>query len=200
MNRETHRLIRAVLFSGLGLAALASQAGTPDFDEEAALERARLATQAFSGALKSELMAAMQEGGPIAAIAVCNQRAPAIARQVSDRQGMELKRVSQRYRNPDNAPNAWQLTVLQSFEASEEAGQDPRSLSWHQRVGSGTDRELRYMKAIPTDALCLQCHGAAIDPKVAAKINQLYPNDRATGYEQGDIRGAFVVTQAAGAE
>jgi hypothetical protein len=51
------------------------------------------------------------------------------------------------------------------------------------------------MKAIPTGALCLQCHGLDIAPPVAEKIAELYPYDKATGYREGDIRGAFVVTK-----
>ena len=51
------------------------------------------------------------------------------------------------------------------------------------------------MKAIPTAPLCLQCHGEAIAPPVAEKITKLYPEDKATGFREGDIRGAFVVTK-----
>lgn len=50
------------------------------------------------------------------------------------------------------------------------------------------------MKAIPTAGLCLQCHGTAINPEVSAKLNELYPHDKAVGYREGDIRGAFLVT------
>ena len=51
------------------------------------------------------------------------------------------------------------------------------------------------MKAIPTGGLCLQCHGTAIAPKLAEKLSELYPEDKATGYSEGEIRGAFVVTR-----
>jgi hypothetical protein len=51
------------------------------------------------------------------------------------------------------------------------------------------------MQAIPTGALCLQCHGENISPEVQAELARLYPEDKATGYSAGDIRGAFVVTR-----
>ncbi|MCP3704745.1 MAG: DUF3365 domain-containing protein, partial [Alteromonas sp.] len=51
----------------------------------------------------------------------------------------------------------------------------------------------RYMKAIPTAELCLNCHGSNINQDVAAKLKQLYPSDQATGFNRGDIRGAFSV-------
>jgi hypothetical protein len=50
------------------------------------------------------------------------------------------------------------------------------------------------MKAIPTKIVCLKCHGSEIDPKIVAKLDELYPEDKAVGYKQGDIRGAFYVT------
>ena len=49
------------------------------------------------------------------------------------------------------------------------------------------------MKAIPTQALCLNCHGELMSTPVKAKIKQLYPGDKATGFKVGDIRGAFTL-------
>ena len=52
----------------------------------------------------------------------------------------------------------------------------------------------QYMSAIPTQGMCLKCHGTSIDPKVQAKLKELYPRDQATGFSEGELRGAFVVT------
>ncbi|MBL6933600.1 MAG: DUF3365 domain-containing protein, partial [Rhodospirillales bacterium] len=52
------------------------------------------------------------------------------------------------------------------------------------------------MKAIPTDEKpCLACHGGNISEEVAAKLDDLYPQDKARGYNAGDIRGAFTIRQ-----
>ena len=178
----------------LCLATLASgvSAGT---DQAAELDQAKKATAEFAGALKSELVAAMQSGGPIEAIDVCNTRAVLISEEVSLEQGMTLSRVSQKNRNPDNAPNEWQAVVLESFEARKLAGETPATLAWHEVADTGTGKEFRFMKAIPTGAVCLACHGETLAPPVAEKLAELYPEDKATGYSEGDIRGAFVVTQ-----
>ncbi len=93
---------------------------------------AQAAIAAFAGALKAELTTAMQAGGPLNAIEVCNARAPAIAAAVSLEQGMSLSRVSLRNRNPDNAPNDWQSAVLQEFETRRAAGEDAAALSWQE--------------------------------------------------------------------
>ncbi|MFM7180505.1 MAG: DUF3365 domain-containing protein [Verrucomicrobiales bacterium] len=52
---------------------------------------------------------------------------------------------------------------------------------------------LRYAKAIPVDALCLTCHGKEIAPPIAQKLRDLYPDDKATDYQVGDLRGIFSV-------
>lgn len=166
-----------------------------DFDEQAETDQAMAATAAFGKALKSELMAAMQSGGPVSAIAACNEQAPAIAQSVSQEKGLNISRVSLKNRNPENAPNEWQSRVLQSFEKRKNSGENPASLSWQEIVPSGDGMEFRFMKAIPTGGLCLQCHGQSITPPVAEKLAELYPQDKATGYQQGDLRGSFVVTK-----
>lgn len=156
---------------------------------------ANAAIAAFSNELKAELMAAMQAGGPLNAIEVCAARAPAIAASVSIDSGMQLSRVSLRNRNPGNEPSDWQASVLRNFEQRLAAGETADSLSWQEVAVSGGRQEFRLMKAIPTAPLCLQCHGEAIAPTVAKKIGELYPEDKATGFREGDIRGAFVVTK-----
>jgi len=157
---------------------------------------AQAAIAAFAGALKAELTTAMQAGGPLNAIEVCNARAPAIAAAVSLEQGMSVSRVSLRNRNPENAPNEWQSAVLREFETRRAAGENPEALSWQEWADADGGQEFRFMKAIPTAPLCLACHGEALAAPVADRIGELYPADKATGFREGDIRGAFVVTKA----
>jgi hypothetical protein len=50
------------------------------------------------------------------------------------------------------------------------------------------------MKAIPTGAVCLACHGQTLAPEIQEALDTDYPHDRARGYELGQIRGAFSIT------
>lgn len=168
------------------------------FDEAAELDRAQKATAEFAQALKSELMAAMQSGGALEAVEVCNTRAGIISGQVSQKNGMRLSRVSERNRNHNNAPNEWQAAVLMDFEYRKQSGEKADSLSWYESAETDSGPEFRFMKAIPTGALCLQCHGTNIAPQLEQKLADLYPDDKATGYQAGDLRGAFVVTSQPG--
>ena len=182
-----HRSIIPLFFLAASTAALAGQPTDR--------EQAMAATATFGKALKAELVAGMQSGGPMAAIEVCNTRAPAIAESVSLDQGMQVSRVSLRNRNPDNAPNDWQEAVLKNFEERVEMGEDAGGLSWQKTVETDRGREYRFMKAIPTGGVCLACHGKSLAPDVEAKLAELYPEDKATGFSEGDLRGAFVVVK-----
>ncbi len=126
---------------------------------------------------------------------VCNTKAPQIAAKVATEAGMQVSRISLKNRNSDNAPNVWQKTVLENFEARKAAGADPTTLEFSEIVEHDGSKEFRFMKAIPTDGVCLACHGESLANDVQATITTLYPNDRATDYKLGDIRGSFVVTK-----
>jgi len=162
---------------------------------EAEVVAAKAAIKEFAGALQTELKSAMTAGGPIAAIAVCSTQAMPITAQVSADHDMTLSRVSLKNRNPANAANDWQSAVLEDFEKKKLAGKDITGLAWSETVKAGDSQEFRFMKAIPTGEGCLKCHGTQIAPEVSQVLANLYPEDRATGYKEGDIRGAFVVIQ-----
>ncbi|MCB1620487.1 MAG: DUF3365 domain-containing protein [Thiothrix sp.] len=170
--------------------ATAPTAATPD--QAALIEEARTAVMALGSTLKRELQAAMKAGGPGEAITVCKTRAPEIASAVSEEKGLGIKRVSLKNRNPEaGVPNEWQTAVLEDFETRKAAGEAPDQLAYADVV----DNEFRFMKAIPTEGLCLTCHGMELAPDIRARIGELYPEDKATGYQEGDLRGAFVVVK-----
>lgn len=173
-------------------AAEVAQAAVPAVDKAALAEEAKGAVQAMGGKLKGELEAAMKAGGPVEALNVCKDKAPEIAKSVSAEKGVQVSRVSLKNRNPEmGAANEWQTAVLNDFEAKKAAGTDPATLVHAEVVGN----EFRFMKAIPTGEVCLKCHGTDLSPAVTAKLTELYPNDKATGYKEGDLRGAFVVVK-----
>lgn len=159
----------------------------------------RVVVKQFMGQLKAELGKAMKAGGPVEAINVCNKIAPAIARAESEKHGWEVGRTSLKTRNPDNAPDAWEKEVLMQFEKRAAAGENPANMAHFEVVEQDGKKVFRYMKAIGMPPLnkmpCLKCHGENIDPKVTAKLDELYPNDMARGYKPGMIRGAFTITQ-----
>lgn len=162
---------------------------------EAFVQESRAMVKAFATSLTGELQAAIQEGGPGNAIAVCNTRAPEIARELSQPARWRIGRTSHKVRNPDNAPDDWEARVLAEFLERAAAGEDLKTMERVELIESDGGRTYRYMKAIPVGEVCLTCHGADIDPALMAEIEAFYPEDRATGFALGELRGAFTVSK-----
>ncbi|MBU0501264.1 MAG: DUF3365 domain-containing protein [Gammaproteobacteria bacterium] len=182
------------------LAATACLMSTPLFamDNEQRAADSRAAVQALVGQLKGELQAAMEQGGPVAAIQVCNTKADTIAENLSQEKGMEIGRTSLKVRNTKNEPDTWERAVMEKFEVRKMAGEDPTKMEFFEVVEANGKKSFRYMKAIPTaEKPCLACHGAELKPEVSAKLDELYPADKARGFKAGDIRGAFTITSSA---
>ncbi len=149
--------------------------------------------------LGAKLKGAMSTDGPIAAVSVCKEAAPAIAKDLSAKNNAQVTRVGTRVRNPKmGVPNAWQKTALADFEQRIANGEKPAELE-HWSVAEGADgkRELRYAKAIAVQPLCVTCHGGKDDipAPLAEKIRLEYPDDQAVGYSVGKLRGAVVVSR-----
>ena len=143
--------------------------------------------------LKKSLKAVLKESGPIAAVEYCNIAALDITRDVSNKKNVFIKRTSLKLRNKNNMPDSWEIDVLNNFEKRKQNGENLMSLSYQEVYKENNESFYRYMKAIPTGKVCITCHGSNINPKLASKLSELYPDDNAYNYELGDIRGAFSV-------
>jgi septation ring formation regulator EzrA len=164
-------------------------------DKTQLTQETRGAIKALAAELKGTLQAAMKSDGPIKAISVCNEQAPKLAQKVSDEKGMEVARTSLKIRNELNAPDAWELAVLEQFEQRKSKGEPVKAIEYSEITQHNGNKVFRYMKAIPADDVCLMCHGEKIPDQLSAKLDQLYPNDQATGFKKGDIRGAFTAVK-----
>jgi hypothetical protein len=174
------RRIRAV---SVLLAAVTLTGVTAVGQDDPLLEKSREVTAEFAARMQAALQRGMAAGGPVGAIGACRDEAPEIAAALSAESGAMVSRTSLKVRNPDNAAEDWQAGVLARFD-SEGAGAE-----YFERTDDGA----RYMKAIPTGALCLNCHGTVIPPDIDRKLDEAYPDDEARGYYLGDVRGAFSV-------
>lgn len=185
------RLALAAAFAGATLPACA--------EELALMTEARAAATSLPPRLVTALNEEIARSGPEGAIPVCRDMAPKMAKEIVASTGWQLKRVTLKARNPERAtPDAWERKVLEEFDRRAAAGENPAKLEKGEMVeqADGT-RAFRYAKALPTQPLCLNCHGAAdkLTPAVKARLAEHYPQDRATGYSEGQIRGAIVATK-----
>ena len=185
--------MRAISILVLGAALAAGPASArqqPDVPPE--IVTSRHVAQTFGTTLKDALQQTIQSGGLVNGIAVCREKASQIAADLGQKQEMLVGRTSLKLRNPANAPDNWELAVLKQFEARKAQGEPVDKLEFFAVIDDDQGQQtFRYMKAIPTASLCLGCHGANIDPAVDAKLKELYPNDQARGFKEGELRGAF---------
>ena len=144
----------------------------------------------FGQELKTELMSALNEGGPVNAISVCQVRAPELAAANSG-EFWTIRRVSDRNRNPNNTASELELTFLARF--ADTIGTVPEYLVAWSDTDSG--KVYQHYRPITVAPLCLKCHGTPedIDDTVEAALAERYPEDRAIGYKAADLRGMFVV-------
>jgi len=187
-------IISNLFLFALTVAVAATATATEDVNSLA--QQARSLSHSFAIQLKTELKAGLQEGGPLAALDVCNVQAPAIATAVAESSGWKVARTSLKTRQEDNRPDEGELITLLDFEKQKGAGISPAKIEHYEITQGKNGKVFRYMHAIPTGEVCLACHGENIKPEVLAKINQLYPMDQATGFKAGDLRGAFSLSKA----
>lgn len=164
-------------------------------NEAALLDEARTIPQKMQPRLLEVLQAEIKESGHAGAISVCREKAPQMAKALSEQTGWAIRRVSLKNRNVKAVPDAWEKAVLEEFDQRLAAGEDPAKIEKGEVVSVDGQKTYRYMKALPTQELCLFCHGQAnkLAPGVAAKLKDLYPEDKATGYVDKQVRGAITV-------
>ncbi|MGB0525569.1 MAG: c-type heme family protein [Flammeovirgaceae bacterium] len=146
-----------------------------------------MATKAVLG---KNLMTALKAKGTAGALAFCNERALPLTDSMQQHLGVDIKRVSDNNRNPSNQANKEELAYIKTQKQRINEGKKPEPL-----LVEGTKEVVGYYP-IMTNQMCLQCHGKANETLKAttlSKINELYPKDKAIGYDVNQLRGIWVV-------
>lgn len=143
----------------------------------------------LGGALKKHLKA----GGPMDAVQFCTKEAFPLTDKVNKELGKDvsIKRISLKYRNPANAPQKDEQSILEAMETLNSAG-----VILPEHMVEQVDKDTyKYYKPLRINAeVCLKCHGNIKGSEMGAFVAKHYPQDKAVGYKMGDLRGAIVVT------
>ena len=161
-------------------------------EQEAFLEKGADITTATFSALSGQLKSALQQGGVAGAVKYCNLVAYPLVDSLSRIHEASIRRTSLKARNPKDKPTAAELFVLEAYQANAEAREPLLP-----RVAAGDASTVTYYAPILIQEACLQCHGKLGETLKAedyATIRELYPDDEATGYAAGDLRGMWSVT------
>lgn len=155
--------------------------------------RAREAANALGKELQTMLFATLDSAGPSGAVVICADSAQARTARHA-REGVYVRRVSLRVRNPANRPDAIEEAVLVRLDSLHRAGALPAEVTRLRALPGGGVR-VEYLRPILVQERCLACHGEreTLAPAVRTALAERYPDDMATGYRVGDLRGALSV-------
>jgi hypothetical protein len=141
-------------------------------------------------ALGKQLMKSIAKGGPAYAVEFCNVKALPITDSMSNHFNTSIKRVSDRPRNLNNLANDAELEVIEKYKSLLASKEEMAAIIKEESGGT------RFYFPIETNGMCLKCHGNPqedINSKTLAKIDALYPEDKARGYGENQIRGIWSI-------
>jgi hypothetical protein len=168
------------------LLALSIAAAAPPAGEE---QRARDAVRDLGQLLKQMLAEEMKRGGLEGAVRMCSENAQVVTDEFAHERGLEIRRVSTRYRNAKDRPDEYEARILAQWARSGKPATHVEQVTENGRVW------LRLMEPILLQAMCVNCHGTPeqMPEQVRAVLAERYPRDKATGFKPGELRGGFSV-------
>jgi hypothetical protein len=187
----THRfLLAALVTTAVGWLLAADSPRQPVRTVEEARERGQAIAKEAFGVLSGNLGRAITENGINNALHFCSVHATGLAGGVAQTNQVTLKRVSERARNLENRAKAEELVLLESFRTALKTS----ALVAPEVRTNAAGRFVFYAPIMLNNPVCLKCHG---DPErdiaadTMALIRKLYPEDRATGFKFGELRGMW---------
>ncbi|TLP40610.1 Tll0287-like domain-containing protein [Arcobacter arenosus] len=163
-----------------------------NFEEKEMKKEALDAIKVVGGAFQKTLSSKISNGGLPNAATFCSTNSHDLAQEVFKTlpQGISLKRITSKPRNPNNKASKEELLVLNQLKNNFEKNQ-----SLDMIVKQKSPNHYQVYKPIKVDAICLKCHGTNTirDEKAYDIILKMYPTDKAIGYALNDFRGAFLV-------
>ncbi len=155
----------------------------------------RTTSMEFMKNLKGILIHQIQTNGILQAVSVCSDTAQVLTNNFGVQKGVYIKRVSFKNRNVNNIPDDFEKKTLNKFELLHQNNELNSETEYAEIVEEGDYKYLRYLKPILVQAECLNCHGSETDlmPEVKQLIAQQYTEDKAVGYQIGELRGAVSI-------
>ena len=138
---------------------------------------------------KSKIQEIGQKEGLPAVVNFCHDNAIKLTDSIGAAHHVVIKRTSFKLRNPDNKPDIDEEAVLNEYAKNLEAHKPMEPV-----VLKDSEGFVHFYAPIKVKQACLQCHGVPgkdIHEDVYKVIKQKYPDDKATGFKAGDLRGIW---------
>lgn len=141
-------------------------------------------------ALLAQVSQSLAAKGPVQTISFCHEQVSGIMDSLTSAAGAKISRISDRPRNPQNQAQGQEQQIMDYFKIQT----SPVDTLIMDASGAVT-----YYKPIHLGLeACLQCHGTpgeagGINQNTLDKLTLLYPQDQATNYKMGEVRGAWKI-------
>lgn len=177
------------IFIGLGILACTQ----PKMEESKALNEFRASApemvntvQTFMG---SRLKKAVKDSGTAYAVSFCTLNAHGMTDSAGQLANVSMRRVSDKHRNPQNKASDAELEIIRQMKDSLALGTGAAP------VFMEDESKISGYFPLMTMELCVKCHGMveSIDSLTYSIVRQNYPDDQATGYSVGDLRGLLIL-------
>lgn len=187
MNPRT--TLPALTLTASILIAGCSQPSTKLVDTRTHVERSKAVANELKKSLGGQLKQALEAGGPKMAIPVCKNIALPLTEELSNaNEDLRISRTALRTRNSANQADTQSASVMQTWQAI--LSTDEPVPEYHVQQ---TDESVIVHLPIMMDEVCLKCHGdeSQFSQALSEQIAELYPEDQATGFQLGALRGAI---------
>ena len=190
MKNLTVTLLIAISIFGASCSSKQQKAAelSQSIDTFALLQKGDTISAQVQKVLLSNVMQAIKSGGPEYAVTFCNERAVPLTDSLAKANNCIIQRVSDKYRNPANKLTEYDQEIWKQLNSSSPVNP----------ILVAENGKMVFYKPIKIAmAACLTCHGTTgkeMNEKTAKIVNEKYPDDLATGYQEGDLRGLWKIT------
>jgi nitrate reductase cytochrome c-type subunit len=143
--------------------------------------------------LGKNLMGAIMEKGTAHALDFCNVQAMPLTDSMSQLHNAIIKRVSDKPRNQNNLANTQELEQIEYYKRLIAEGKTGKDIQPNVQINGD---QVQFYYPILTNEMCLQCHGVKnknVKPATLKMLSELYPEDKATGYQDKEVRGIWSI-------
>ena len=161
----------------------------PSFDHKAYKMKGMIIAKNTFKVFKSNIQKVAAKDGLPGVVGFCHENAKKLADSLGKTHNVVIKRTSHKLRNAKNEPDADSKAVLEEYLKLQESHKTMEPV-----VKKAPDGYVHFYAPIKLKKECLKCHGTPgqdITDEIYKLIKSKYPNDKATGFKEGELRGIW---------
>jgi len=161
----------------------------PAFDHKAYKMKGMIIAKSTFKAFKSRIEAVAAKGGLPAVVNYCHDNALKLTDSMGKAHQVVIKRTSHKLRNAANKPDIDGEAVINEYLKLQEEQKPMEPV-----VLKDSEGYVHFYAPIKIKEACLKCHGVKgkeIPEKIYKLIKEKYPNDQATNFKTGELRGIW---------